>query len=166
MSSAVPVTVSNLGETKKGVGKKTRNNSSQYKFINRIDGLGQYMRFAFYAQTLEEANNLLCGLHSDKIIDNCYSHAYSRTRGGKPAYAVHGFAHLTSRDFDFKFLRTRLPHASLRVSFYPEATYPKKESVEVLQENSAPNCVQPASYPAAQLPLQNYQDGEFLTFMK
>lgn len=150
-SGPVPVTIFSDGNSKKGVNKKTRS-SSAFKFITRIDGPGQYMRFAFFADTLEEGNSVLAELHNAKIIDSVFCHAYSRTRKDKSGFSIHGIAHITSRDYDFNFMRRKLPRASLRVSFYPEGTYPttkfaKKgtqgaqgiQTVQCLQEGVPPS---------------------------
>lgn len=140
----VPVTIFSNDIPKKASSKKTRS-ASAYKYISRIDGPGQYMRFAFFAESLEEGNSVLSELHNAKIIDSVFCHAYSRSRKDKSGFSIHGIAHITSRDYDFNFMRRKLPRASLRVSFYPEGTYPatkfsKKttQTVQCLQEGSAP----------------------------
>ena len=142
----VPVTIFADSGAKKTTCKKTRNVCS-HKFITRVDGQGQYLRFAFTAKTLEEGNSILAELHNNKIIDSVFSHAYTRTKNGESSYSIHGIAHITSRDYDFNFMRRKLPRASIRVSFYPEGTYPpsifKKKTVQssqsVIQEGCIPN---------------------------
>lgn len=139
----VPVTILSNDNFKKTTSKKTR--SGAFKFINKIDGPGQYMRFAFFAKSLEEGNAVLSELNSAKIIDSVLTHAYTRTRKEETGFSIHGIAHLTSREYDFNFMRRKLPRASLRVSFYPEGTYPASKftkkaapTVQLVQEGFAP----------------------------
>lgn len=140
-SAPVPVSVFGSDNSKKGAAKKTRN-CSPYKFITRIDGEGMYARFAFFAKTLEEANNLLGTMVADKIFDNIISHAYER-KGAKygQGYSIHGVAHCVRKDYDFFYLRKRLPKAYIRCSFYPDGPQntQKKQSTEILQEGIAPS---------------------------
>ena len=144
MASSNPVPVNILGNSASKTSKKSSKSSCPYKFINRIDGFGQYARFAFSAESLEKANLVLSDLHNNKIFDNLLSHAYTRTKDGRTYYVIHAVAHLTSRDYGFEFLRNKLPKASLHVTTYPDASYSKNfkrnqpqqnnEHVEVLQE--------------------------------
>ena len=140
-SAPVPVSVFGSDNSKKGAAKKTRN-SSPYKFITRVDGEGMYARFAFFTKTLEEANNLLGTMVADKIFDNIISHAYER-KGAKygQGYSIHGVAHCVRKDYDFFYLRKRLPKAYIRCSFYPDGPQnaQKKQSTEILQEGIAPS---------------------------
>lgn len=157
-SGPVPVTIFSNEGAKKTTCKKTRNVSA-HKFISRVDGQGQYMRFAFFAETLDEGNSILADLHNTKIIDSVLSHAYSRTKNGKTGFSIHGVAHIVSRDYDFNFMRRKLPRASLRVSFYPEGTYPqskftKKKGTETVQ------CIQEGM----QNPSYTYGSSDNITF--
>lgn len=121
--------------------RRTTTTSSVYKYLQRIDGFGQYARIIFYSESLEQANSTISKLHSDKVFDNFLTHAYTKHRDGREVICVHGIFHLVSRDFDVKYLREKLPKASISVSFYPEASYPrtqqKSETSEVLQEGYA-----------------------------
>ncbi|MBR2909035.1 MAG: hypothetical protein IKC11_01650 [Clostridia bacterium] len=142
-SGPVPVTIFSDSGAKKTTSKKTRTVCA-HKFITRVDGPGQYLRFAFNSKTLEEANSVLAELHNSKIIDSIFSHAYTRNKNGELSYSIHGIAHITSRDYDFNFMRRKLPKASIRVSYYPEGTYPpsvfkKKTTQTVIQEGCVPN---------------------------
>ena len=137
-SGPVPVTIFSNDGVKKTTCKKARS-CNTHKFITRVDGQGQYMRFAFFASSLEEGNSILAELHNKKIIDGVFTHAYSRTKNVQSGYSIHGIAHIISRDYDFNFMRKQIPRASLRVSFYPEGTYPRKnttETVQVIQEGN------------------------------
>lgn len=148
MASSGPVPVNVLGSSASKTSKKSKP-SSQFKFINRVDGFGQYARFAFSCKTLEEGNSVLSSMHTDKIFDNFISHAYSRNKDGQMFYVIHVVAHLCSRDFDFNFLRKRIPKASLHVTVYPDASYPprafKKPKISnmaettLVAEGTAPN---------------------------
>lgn len=148
MATSNPVPVNVLGNCASKTSKKSKS-SSQFKFINRIDGFGQYARFAFSCKTLEEGNNTLASLHADKIFDNFLSHAYSRNKDGQTYYVVHVVAHLSSRDYNFDFLRKKLPKASLHVTIYPDASYPRSNfkqkttpstHIDVVQQGYVPPC--------------------------
>lgn len=106
-----------------------------YEFIDRVDGRGHYLRCSFSAQTIAEANNIIASLYKDKIIDDHIVHAYSRDKDEKHDtnfFSIHAVLHVCSRDFDFKFFRSRLPQATLKLSFYPDKEYPWTKT-EVLQ---------------------------------
>lgn len=137
-SAPVPVCVLGSDCNKKGATKRTKN-STPYKFISRIDGEGMYARFAFFAKTLDEANNILNTLYTNKIFDNIFSHAYTRS-GKRQGFSIHGVAHCVRKDYDFFYLRKNFPQAFVRCSFYPDGPQSqKKQSTEVLQEGIAPN---------------------------
>lgn len=136
-----PVPVSILGTDNQKAPKRAKvSPKSPYKFLQRIDGFGQYARIIFYAETLDEANNILSKLHGAQTFDTFLSHAYHKRKDGRERICVHGIFHLVSRDIDVKYLRTFLPKASISVSYYPEASYPQflppKKISEVPQENS------------------------------
>lgn len=137
--AANPVPVSILGDNNQKAPKRAKTStSSSYRFLQRIDGFGQYARIIFYAESLDEANSIIAKLHGDKIFDNFLSHAYHKRKDGRERICVHGIFHLVSRDYDIKFLRSKLPKASISVSFYPEASYPQfspKKNMENFQEN-------------------------------
>ena len=139
-TAPVPVCVLGSDCNKKGVVKRTKNSSTPYKFINRIDGEGMYARFAFFAKTLDEANNILSSMYSNKIFDNIFSHAYTRT-GQRQGFSIHGVAHCVRKDYDFFYLRKNFPQAFVRCSFYPDGPQQKKQSTEVLQEGVVPGNV-------------------------
>ena len=165
MASSGPVPVTIFTDTGAKKTTKAPRVNRNHKFINKVDGFGKYMRFAFTAETLDQANSILAKLHTDKIIDSVYTHAYSRNKAGKPGYAIHGVAHVCSSDYDFDFLRPRLPRVFFRLSFYPDGPVqtqsPKNQpqtSVQCLQEGVPnPGCVDTSNVTAsfAELPTEN-----------
>lgn len=166
ISNVVPLSSTIQSSKKGGASKKTRA-SSPYKFISRIDGLGQYLRFAFTTKTLEEANTLLADLHSRKVLDGCLCHAYTRKKGEQCEFSIHGIAHVTSRDYQWDFFRKTLPKSFIQVSFYPEGTYPRKnKTIEVIQEGNQnvnnPNPVFSSGSGYVYSPPTN--DSSFITF--
>lgn len=107
------------------------------KYINRIDGRGWYLRFAFTAKDIQSVSDLVESLYKANLIDYSYVHVYSKlsVESGLPARVVaHGIAHVVSRDYDFQFWRAKLPKVSFKISTYPDNSYPKQnETTEVLQ---------------------------------
>jgi len=138
--AANPVPVSVLGDNLSEQTKRSKKivPKSAYKFLQRIDGPGQYARIIFYTDTLDQANNTISMLHGDKIFDNYLTHAYTKRKDGREKICVHGIFHLVNRDIDLKCLRAKLPKASISVSYYPEAPYPQpkfqKQAVEVVSQ--------------------------------
>lgn len=156
--AANPIPVNIVGDAQPKPTKRGKfSNNSQYKFLQRVDGFGQYARIIFYADTLEQANSTISQLHSDKVFDNFLTHAYTKRRDGKETICVHGIYHLVSRDYDHNFLRSKLPKASISVSFYPEASYPqtKKQATEVLQEGTLPSTASYGAFDTMNQPQEN-----------
>lgn len=119
------------------------------KYINRIDGRGWYLRFAFNAENIQSVSDLVESLYKANLIDYSYVHVYSKLslQSGIPARVVaHGIAHVVSRDYDFQFWRAKLPKVSFKLSTYPDNSYPKQnETTEVLQtgviQNNTDFCI-------------------------
>lgn len=103
--------------------------ASPNKYINNVDGLGNYLRFVFTSKTLEEANSVLHDLYQDHIIDYSYVHSYSRHKkleGGDSLYfSNHGIARVVHPSANFNYFRNRYPKMSFKLSFYPDREYPQ-----------------------------------------
>lgn len=136
MSNAIAVTNDLLGSSRPS--KKAR--FTLPKYITKFDGKGYYLRFVFSADTVEKANDILASLYKESIIDGSFVHAYSRSNKEKhyEYVAVHGIAHVVSRDYDFDFFRKRLPKASFKLTKYPDREY-STVSKEVLESGVVPN---------------------------
>lgn len=116
------------------------------RYINRMDGKGFYLRFALRAKNIEEVSDLAASLYKDRIIDDSFIHVYNRetssSEGIQSVFVVaHGLFHVTSRDYDFNFLRKKIPGASFKTSTYPDREYPRITQKEILQVGSVQNSI-------------------------
>lgn len=147
--NVTPVTPSN--PVKKPATKRSRSQAKPFKYIDVAGGNKKYkyLRFRFVCPTIENVNNIIGQLYTEKIADWTYvtAEAFMRVdeNGEHTAVSAHGIARIPNSEVhDWAFFRRFWPNAYFKLGCYPENSYPLKKEADPAPLATIPTASVPA----------------------
>lgn len=155
--NVTPVTPSN--PVKKPAAKRSRTQAKPFKYIDVAGGNKKYkyLRFRFMCPTIENVNNIIGQLYTEKIADWTYvtAEAFMRVdeNGEHSGVSAHGIARIPNSEIhDWGFFRKLWPNAYFKLGCYPENSYPLKKEADPAPLATIPASSVPAPIPVVEEP--------------